>query len=116
MRDSVKAIKWGIHVLVAFGFAWCVWMQAMQNGTGQIGATPVDGTLAEHWSDVPSHTYVPRGCWTGDAPKGVIPGHVYGVFPGGAVEKRGPVWTGKALDSLFGKKPVMGLTVIAFCR
>lgn len=100
----------GIRVLVLGIVVILVGFSAWTRGTA-------DGTLADHWTHIPTHTHVPRGCWTGDAPKGVtIPGHVYATFPGGQTEKRGAVWTGKALDQLFANKPTEGLSVIAFCR
>lgn len=55
-------------------------------------------------------------CWTGEAPAGVIPGHVVVTIDGHvAPTYGGPALTGQALDQLFGGKDA-GLTVHAFCR
>lgn len=71
---------------------------------GSAGAQSVEDMLAAH------------DCWTGEAPAGVVPGHVVVTLVGESEPTYGgPQLTGRVLAQLFEDGPVVG-RVWGFCR
>lgn len=64
--------------------------------------------------DVATSLLAGHDCWTGEAPHGVIPGHVVAMVPGGRTVYGGRHLTGQALEQFDGRDH--HISVIAFCR
>jgi hypothetical protein len=107
--------------LFALGLVACFAVMVLLGGSSETETWGAQGTHPEAGTSYGEKVAARHGCWTDEAPKGVVPTHVVVTLDGEvAPSYRGRVATGKALNYLFGTKAestASGVqSVTAFCR